>query len=85
MSYSNKISDPRFDKYIKNTRDYRYQFGFILAIVAVVGFYLYGKFSDEMDNPEALYIGLTIGAMFFLIGLYAAFSGKKIYPLGMEK
>lgn len=80
MSYSTKITDPQFDKYIKNTRNYRYQFGFILAIVAVVGFYLYGEFSDEMDNPEALYIGLAIGAMFLFIGLYAAFSGKKNLP-----
>ncbi len=80
MSYSQKISDPRFDQYLKNTRDYRYQFGFILTIVAVVGFYIYGETSSDMDNPEALHIGLGIGGMFFLIGLYAAFSGKKNAP-----
>ena len=77
MSYSLKIHDPAFDKYIKNTRDYRYQFGFGLAIIAVLGFYIYGEISDEMDNPEALHIGLGIGGMFFLIGIYAAFSRKK--------
>jgi hypothetical protein len=77
MAYSLKIHDPRFDKYLKNTKDYRYQFGFALAIIAIVGFYLYGEMSDEMDNPEALYIGLGIGGMFFLIGIYAALSVKK--------
>ena len=77
MAYSLKIHDPAFDRFIKNTRDYRYQFAFGLAIVAIIGFYLYGEFSDEMDNPEALYIGLGIGGMFFLIGLFSAFSGKK--------
>lgn len=77
MAYSLKIHDPLFDNYLKNTKDYRYQFGFALAIIAVIGFYLYGELSDEMDNPEALHIGLGIGGMFFLIGLYSAFSGKK--------
>lgn len=77
MAYSLKIHDPRFDKYLKNTKDYRYQFGFALAIIAIVGFYIYGEVSDEMDNSEALYVGLTIGGMFFLIGIYAAFSRKK--------
>lgn len=77
MAYSLKIHDPSFDAYLKNTKDYRFQFAFALAIIAVAGFYLYGEISDEMDNPEALHIGMGIGAMFFLIGIYSAFSGKK--------
>ncbi|MDD3721977.1 MAG: hypothetical protein PHW92_05760 [Lutibacter sp.] len=77
MAYSLKIHDPSFDTYLKNTKDYRFQFGFALAIIAIAGFYLYGEISDEMDNPEALYIGLGIGGMFFLIGIYSAFSAKK--------
>ncbi|WP_298367994.1 hypothetical protein [uncultured Lutibacter sp.] len=77
MAYSLKIHDPAFKQHIKNTKNYRYQFGFGLAIVAVAGFYLYGETSSEMDNPEALYIGLGIGGMFFLIGIYAMLSVKK--------
>ncbi len=77
MAYSLKIHDPAFDTYLKNTKDYRFQFAFALAIIAIAGFYLYGEMSDEMDNPEALHIGLGIGGMFFLIGVYSAFSGKK--------
>jgi hypothetical protein len=77
MAYSLKIYDPAFKRYIKNTRDYRYQFGFGLAIIAIISFYIYGELSDEMDNPEALYIGLGIGSMFFLIGIYAALSTRK--------
>lgn len=76
MPYSEKINDPAFDKYLRNTKNYRLQFSFLLAIVAIAGFFLYGHFSDEMDNPEALYIGLAIGGMFILIGLYSALSGK---------
>ncbi|PKP14488.1 MAG: hypothetical protein CVU08_00220 [Bacteroidetes bacterium HGW-Bacteroidetes-3] len=77
MAYSLKIHDPAFDTYLKNTKDYRFQFAFALAIIAIAGFYLYGEMSDEMDNPEALHIGLGIGGMFFLIGVYSAFSVKK--------
>lgn len=77
MSYSSKINDPSFNKYLKNTKNYRWQFGFALAISAVLGFYLYGALSEEINNPEALYIGLGIGGMFFLIGIFSSFSGKK--------
>lgn len=76
MVYSSKINDPAFDKHLKNFRNYRYQFAFALAIIAIVGFYLYGAFSDEMDNPEALYIGFVIGGMFLSIGIYSVFSLK---------
>lgn len=68
--FSTKINDPRFLNYINRTKKYRKQFGFGLAVLAILGFYLYGNFSDEIDNPEALYIGLGIGSMFFLIGLF---------------
>ena len=78
MAYSLKIHDPAFAKYLKNTKDYRFQFAFVLAIIAVVGFYIYGEVSDEMDNPEALYIGLGIGGMFFLIGVFSALSVNKV-------
>ncbi len=77
MAYSSKINDPSFDKYLKNTKNYKLQFISALAIIAVIGFYLYGTFSDEMDNPEALYIGLFIGGTYLLIGFYAVLSKKK--------
>ncbi|MDD4777238.1 MAG: hypothetical protein PHV53_03005 [Fermentimonas sp.] len=77
MAYSSKISDPAFDRYLRNTRKWKFQFSLILAAIAIGGFYLYGAFSDEMDNPEALRIGLVIGAMFLLIGLMSAKSNKK--------
>ena len=76
MAYSLKINDPAFAKYRKNTKNYRYQFAFALAFIAVIGFYLYGVFSNEMDNPEALYIGFVIGGMFLLIGIYSVLSLK---------
>jgi len=77
MGYSLKIHDPAFKQYLKNTKDYRYQFAFVLAVIAVIAFYIYGEVSNEMDNPEALYIGLGIGGMFLLIGVYAVFSLKE--------
>jgi hypothetical protein len=77
MAYSLKIHDPAFNNYLKNTKNYRYQFAFALALVAVISFYFYGEFSSEMNNPEALYIGLVIGGIFILIGLFAFFSLKE--------
>ena len=68
--FSPKINDPRFSQYINRTKKYRKQFGFGLAVLAILGFYLYGNFSNEIDNPEALYIGLVIGSMFLMIGLF---------------
>lgn len=73
MSYSNKIYDQAFDRYLSNTKNWKFQFSLILAALAIAGFSLYGALSDEMDNPEAFQIGLGIGLMFILIGFI---SGK---------
>ena len=76
VGYSSRIDDPRFDRYRKHSVLWPIIFSIIIASVAVAGFYLYGMFSDEMDNPQALYIGLGICGMFFLLGLYSAFGRK---------
>ena len=77
MAYSNKINDPCFKKHLKNTRNYNFIFSFALGLIALTGFYLYGEFSNDMDNPQALYVGMVIGGMFFMIGIYSAFSGGR--------
>ena len=76
MAYSSKIDDQAFDKYLKKTRDWKFLFAFIIAAIAIIGFFAYGEFSDEMDNPEALQIGLVIGLMFIIIGFFSGKSGK---------
>ncbi|WP_372775379.1 hypothetical protein [Mangrovibacterium sp.] len=73
MAYSNKIHDQSFDRYLTSSKKWKFQFSLIIAVIAVGGFFLYGALSDEMDNPEALQIGLVIGLMFIAIGF---FSGK---------
>ena len=75
--YSERISDPAFARYLKNTSRWSALFSLILAVAAVAGFYIYGETSSEMDNPEALYIGLGIGGMFLLIALYSIISRKR--------
>jgi len=77
MAYSNKIYDQAFDKYLHNTKNYKFQFSLILAVFAIVGFWLYGTISDEMDNPEALQIGLIIALMFVVIGFLAGRSKQE--------
>lgn len=70
IGYSQKINDPAMVKYVKNANSWSAIFALILATAAISGFYMYGESSDEMENPESLYIGLTIGSMFLLIALF---------------
>lgn len=77
IGYSLKIYDPAMVKYIKDTNRWSAIFSIILAVVVVTGFYIYGERSAEMENPEAIYIGLVIGAMFILIALYQIISRHK--------
>lgn len=76
VGFSDKINDPAFAKYVANSNKYAGIFAGILAIVAIVGFYIAGETSSEMDNPESLYIGFGIAAMFLLIALFQI-RGKK--------
>jgi len=77
VGYSPKINDPAFKKYLKNTYQYSFFFALTLAIIALVGFYIYGETSYEMNNPEALYIGIAIGSMFLLIGMSTMLGRKR--------
>ena len=70
VGYSERINDPAFARYMKQSKTWSFTFAAVLAVIAIVGFYIYGERSYEMDNPEALYIGLGIGGMFLLIALF---------------
>lgn len=77
IGYSSKINDLEFDKYILNTSKWSAIFSVIIAVIAVIGFFIYGETSHEMDNPQALLIGIAIGSMFILIALYQIISRNK--------
>ena len=77
IGYSDRINDPTFAKYIKNTNRWSGIFAIILAVIAVIGFYIAGETSSEMDNPESLYIGFGIGGMFLLIALFQIIGRKR--------
>lgn len=70
IGFSDRITDPAFARYMRNTKVWSFTFSAILAFIAMVGFYIYGETSSEMDNPEALYIGMGIGGMFLLIAVF---------------
>lgn len=74
--YSSRISDPAFAAYLRNSERYAWIFSFILAAAAVLGFFIYGETSHEMDNPQALNIGLLIGGMFVAIAFITNRSKK---------
>ncbi|HWQ72767.1 MAG TPA: hypothetical protein VN370_10645 [Desulfitobacteriaceae bacterium] len=69
IGYSSLINDPAFARYRRNSIIWSFSFAAILAVAAIAGFYIYGETSAEMENPEALYIGLGIGGMFLVIAL----------------
>jgi len=70
IGYSEKINDPAFAKYLKNANRWSGLFSLGLAVIAIIGFFVYGETSPEMDNPQALFIGLGIGGMFVSIALF---------------
>lgn len=77
IGYSERIKDPAFARYLKNTNRWSSVFSLILGLAAVIGFFIYGETSSEMDNPQALFIGLGIGGMFVLIALYSIIARKR--------
>jgi hypothetical protein len=75
--FSSRISDPAFAKYVKNSNRWAAIFSIILAVAAVVGFYIAGEMGvEDMSNPESLYIGFAIGGMFLAIALFQILGRK---------
>lgn len=71
LGFSPRINDPAFAKYVKNSNRYSAVFAVILALAAVIGFYIAGERGAEgMSNPESLFIGFGIGGMFLIIALF---------------
>lgn len=69
MAYSSLINDPAFAQYLRRTKQWSIYFSLILAVIVIVSFFIYGQRSSEMDNPQAVFIGLGIGALFILIAV----------------
>lgn len=76
--FSSRINDPAFAKYIKNSNRWAAIFSIILAVAAIVGFYVAGEMGvEDMSNPESLYIGFGIGGMFLVIALFQILGRKR--------
>lgn len=69
VGFSPRINDPAFASYKKKSSAWSFIFAFILAVIAVIGFPIYGNASGEIDWPNSLYYGLGIGGMFVVIAL----------------
>ncbi len=70
VGFSARIQDPAFKKYVKNSNRWAFIFSLILAAVAIIGFFIYGETSSEMENPQALFIGIGVGGMFVAIAFF---------------
>lgn len=69
IGFSPRINDPAFARYISHSKQWALIFSIIIALIAVAGFYIYGENNSEMGNPQALFIGIGLGAMFIVIAL----------------
>ena len=69
VGFSSKINDPAFAAYKKKSAIWTFIFTGILAIIAIVGFPIYGNMSGEVDWPGSLLYGFAIGGMFIVIAL----------------
>jgi len=67
IGFSDKISDPAYSKYKKDSITWSFLFSFILAIIAIIGFPIYGNNTGDLDWPESLFYGMGIGGMFIAI------------------
>lgn len=78
LGYSRRINDPAFAKYLKNSNRWSAIFSMGLAVAAIIGFTIAGEMGvDDMENPQALFIGLGIGAMFLLIAFVQILGRKR--------
>ena len=76
--FSDRIHDPAFKKYIRDGNRWSAYFAGGLAVIAIVGFTVAGEMGwDNMENPEALYIGLGVGGMFIAIALLQIMGRRK--------
>ncbi len=53
--------------YKRKSSSWSFIFAFILAVIAIIAFPIYGNASGEIDWPDSLYYGLGIGGMFIAI------------------
>lgn len=77
VGYSERIHDPAFAGYLKNTNRWSAIFSVILAVAVIIGFFIYGETSSETENPQTLFIGLFIGCIFLVITIYTIIARKK--------
>ncbi|NLV15755.1 MAG: hypothetical protein GXY50_00905 [Syntrophomonadaceae bacterium] len=78
IGYSERINDPAFASYQRQTTAWSFIFAGILTVVVIIGFFIYGETSPEMDNPQALFIGVGIGGMFLTIALLSVLSRRMV-------
>ena len=77
VGYSLKITDPAFSRYLKKTGRYFTVITLILAVLSIVGFFIYGEIGTGMSNPGSIIIGILLG-IFFLAIAFFNFLGRQM-------
>lgn len=73
VGFSPKIDDPAFAKYKRKSGAWSIVIALILAVIAIIGFPLYGQISGEIEWPGSLLYGIGLGGLFIFIALIQLF------------
>lgn len=69
VGFSPSINDPASARRRKASGSWAMIFAGVLALIAIVGFPIYGHMSGKLEVPGLLYCGMVIGGMFVAIAL----------------
>lgn len=71
VGFSSRVEDPMFFKYVEHPRKWATILALVLGAAAVGGFYAAGEVGTiGLKNPQSLFVGLVVGAMFVSIALF---------------
>ena len=69
LGYSDKINDPAFKSYVDKSKKTTSIVIIVLALLFVVGFYIFGEVSNMLGNPFALILGILLALVTLIVGL----------------
>lgn len=69
VGFSSRINHPAFATYLKHSSQWSVIFACILAVIALIGFPIYGNASGDIAFPASLLYGFGIGCLFIFIAL----------------
>lgn len=74
--YSDRVNDPEIAKTIKVQKGIAKKWLFIMPVFPLAGFPLYAMFSGKMQLKEAVYGGVFVALVFFIVGVISIIKSR---------